>query len=382
MNPLLSILVGVALLPGHATLVIASHNWWYGRLIGRRITDFVQVIHLVFLLLFSVYLFPRQWPFLPWGMYWGPFYLAAAFLGLVMLVWTTILRNLRREPPEIVRKGIEILTPSGQLGYPGQGIGLRGLLAKLPGNEVLRPVIEFSEIHSAIFPSEWDGLKILHLSDLHFRGTPTREWFQVVLKDCARHEPDLIVLTGDIVDGLDFHHWVGGTLGRFSKKIHRVGILGNHDTWYEPRQLLKILQAHDYQMVGGREKVMLLKGVPVRFVGSERPWRGGVPDFHGDHPEMFTIALCHSPDEASWAANSGAKLIFAGHVHGGQVRMPFVGPIIMPSRHGRHFDKGWFRVGDSLMHVSSGLGGSQPIRWRCPPEVSLITLRLPKIIEE
>ena len=87
MNPFLSILVGVALLPGHATLVIASHNWWYGRLIGRRITDFVQVIHLVFLLLFSVYLFPRQWPFLPWGMYWGPFYLAAAFLGLVMLEW-------------------------------------------------------------------------------------------------------------------------------------------------------------------------------------------------------------------------------------------------------------------------------------------------------
>jgi predicted MPP superfamily phosphohydrolase len=85
--------------------------------------------------------------------------------------------------------------------------------------------------------------------------------------------------------------------------------------------------------------------------------------------------LCHSPDEAIWAAQNGAQLIFSGHVHGGQIRIPLIGPVIMPSRYGRRFDSGWFRIGKSLLHVSCGLGGSQPVRWCCPPEVTMITLK-------
>jgi len=375
MHLFVSLFIALILLPGHMAFVIASHNWWYGRLTGRRVTDFVQLVHLAILMVLPVYLVPQAWACIPFGNFLGPVYSGAAAFGWLMLVWATVIRKMTREPAEVVRKGSEILNPAFRLGYPGQGLGLRGWLAKLPGNEVLRPVIELSEIHSTEFPSNWDGLKILHLSDLHFRGTPTREWFQVVLADCARYEPDLIVLTGDIVDGLEYHQWIGGTLGRFPQRILRIGILGNHDTWYEPRELVKKLQRHKYQMVGGREKVVILNGTQVRFVGSERPWRGSVPVFQADDPELFTIALCHSPDEAKWAAQAGAKLIFAGHVHGGQIRLPVVGPIIMPSRHGRRYDKGWFRVGKALMHVSSGLGGSQPVRWGCPPVASLITLR-------
>lgn len=376
MNPYLCTLLLVVLFPGHATLVIASHNWCYGRLIGRRVTDFVQLLHLALLLLLPVYFLPHLWAFLPGGDLMGKTYIGAAIFGWVVLVLVTVSRNLRKEPPEVIRRGQEILSPAVRLGYSGGGRGMRGWLANLSGNEVLKPLINFTELHVVNLPSGLDGLKILHLSDLHFRGTPTREWFRVVLADCARHDPDLIVLTGDIVDGLEYHRWVGGTLGRFSSKTVRIGILGNHDTWFEPGELLKTLQRHDFQMVGGREKVMPLKNVPVRFLGSERPWRKSTFPAQAVETGVFTIALCHSPDEVNWAIGAGANLVFAGHVHGGQVRLPIVGPIIMPSRHGRRYDKGWFKVGKGLMHVSCGLGASQPVRWGCPPEAALITLKV------
>lgn len=377
MNLTLSILAAVALLPGHAALLVASHNWWYGTLKGRWVTDFSHVVHGLLLTALPVYLVPFMWPVLPWGDIAGPACTIFAILGWVLLVMATTRRVLKRGLPEVGKAQREVLNPGDRLGYSGQGRGFRGWMASIPGNEVLRPEIRLSVVELTDLPLEWDGLKILHLSDLHFSGTPTREWFQVVLAECSRHGPDMVVLTGDIVEGLPYHSWIGGTLGRLPSKAIRVGILGNHDVWNEPGELVKELTRHGFNMVGNRETVLVIRGRPMRFVGNEFPWRGSRHFGNTNGTGLFTVALCHTPDEAEWAAAWGASLIFAGHVHGGQVRLPIIGPVIIPSRHGRKYDMGWFRIGKSLLHVSSGLGQCHPLRWGCPPAADLITLRVP-----
>ncbi len=69
--------------------------------------------------------------------------------------------------------------------------------------------------------------------------------------------------------------------------------------------------------------------------------------------------------------------MLAGHTHGGQIRIPLVGPLVAPSHYGSEFASGVFYLKPTLMHVSRGLSGVHPFRWFCPPEISILTLRNP-----
>ena len=94
--------------------------------------------------------------------------------------------------------------------------------------------VEFTEKTLLLpqIPPAWDGLTILHLTDLHFCGTPDRAFYQFVMDRCMEMGvPDLVVLTGDVVDS-DWHHrWIVPILGRLRWKIAAFAILGNHDSW-------------------------------------------------------------------------------------------------------------------------------------------------------
>ncbi len=89
----------------------------------------------------------------------------------------------------------------------------------------------------------------------------------------------------------------------------------------------------------------------------------------------FRLLLSHSPDLIYRARSWGIDLMLAGHNHGGQVRVPVLGPILMPSRFGRRFDRGFFRVGRTWLHVSQGVAALHPYRFHSLPEVTRLVLR-------
>ena len=91
-------------------------------------------------------------------------------------------------------------------------------------------------------------------------------------------------------------------------------------------------------------------------------------------PADFRILLSHSPDLFYKAQHWGVDLMLSGHNHGGQIRFPLFGPVFMPSRYSRRFDRGFFRQNGTLLHVSEGVGGKHPVRYGCPPEVSRLVL--------
>jgi predicted MPP superfamily phosphohydrolase len=76
-----------------------------------------------------------------------------------------------------------------------------------------------------------------------------------------------------------------------------------------------------------------------------------------------------------WARRHQIDLMLAGHNHGGQIRLPLIGSILVPSRFSRRYDCGTFFEPPTLLHVSRGLGGQHPLRYNCRPEVTRITLR-------
>ena len=87
------------------------------------------------------------------------------------------------------------------------------------------------------------------------------------------------------------------------------------------------------------------------------------------------IVLSHTPDQFYRLASWGVELVLAGHTHGGQYRLPLVGPVLMPSVYGRRFDRGFFRRGRTVMSVSQGVGAEHPLRIGCTPEVTRFVLR-------
>ena len=74
----------------------------------------------------------------------------------------------------------------------------------------------------------------------------------------------------------------------------------------------------------------------------------------------FRLVLSHSPDLVPKAARWGIDLMLSGHNHGGQVRLPVIGPVFMPSLYSRRFDRDFFRTGPTLLHVSQGVAGQAP----------------------
>jgi len=124
---------------------------------------------------------------------------------------------------------------------------------------------------------------------------------------------------------------------------------------------------------------MEYNGFPLHLTGNELPWFTGAESL--DHEdvshieESFRILLSHSPDQFSWAQRHQFDLMLAGHTHGGQIRPPIIGPIVSPSRQGCRYASGVFQRNGTLMHVSRGVSGVDPIRINCAPEITKLIFK-------
>jgi predicted MPP superfamily phosphohydrolase len=218
-------------------------------------------------------------------------------------------------------------------------------------------------------------LSILVLSDLHFHGSPSRLYFDRILDELMAAPPaDLICLLGDVVDTDTHREWIGPLLGRLMATEGRLAILGNHDRHYDPDLLRSDLAAAGYTVLGNEWREVMIRGVPCVVVGHEGPWFGPPPDLSAAPPGLFRLGLSHTPDNVYWASANRINLLLCGHVHGGAIRVPVVGSIFVPSLFGRRFDMGLFDEQGTIMVVSRGLSGREPIRFRCNPQVIRITL--------
>jgi predicted MPP superfamily phosphohydrolase len=262
-----------------------------------------------------------------------------------------------------------------ELGHAPVGRGKYRLLAYLPKNEVFQ--VDFSERTLALadLPPAWDGLKILHLSDLHLCGTPDREFYYAVMDRCHEWDPDLVALTGDIVDSDEHHRWIFPVLSRLRWKFGAFAVVGNHDYWHDPKLVRRRLRRLNMRVLDNRWEQVEVRGVPLLVIGHEGPWFRPEPDLTFCPPNVFRLCLSHTPDNIGWARRNNIRLMLSGHNHGGQIRFPLIGSVFVPSLYGRRYDCGTFDEPPTLLHVSRGLAGKQPVRYNCRPEATLIILK-------
>ncbi|MFK7770393.1 MAG: metallophosphoesterase [Mariniblastus sp.] len=250
-------------------------------------------------------------------------------------------------------------------------------LGKIPFNQIQKLTLQRMTFALDI-PESLDGLKICQLSDLHFTGQIGIEYFQRIVEEANKFEPDITIITGDLVDEADCLAWLPETLGRLRAKHGVYYVLGNHDRRIKDELDLRTrLNDVGLTQASGKWIRLVINGSTIDITGNEMPWYFDVeklPEPPVERPDLRML-LSHSPDQVNWATEREFDLMFAGHTHGGQIALPIIGPLVAPSKYGVFYASGTFQIGKMLMHVSRGISGDDPIRICSPPELGLFTLK-------
>lgn len=257
--------------------------------------------------------------------------------------------------------------------------GIPTWLGRLPLNEVLKICVQEKQLAIPRLLESGDRLRIVHLSDLHMSGRIERAYFERAVEEVNACEPDLVAITGDIVEREPCVDWIPATLGQLRAKAPVYYVLGNHDLHVNVGRLHGALADVGLVHLGGEYRELTVRGTPLVVAGNELPWFEPAADLrdcpaHDATGQPLRIVLAHSPDQFAWAQANEVDLVLAGHLHGGQVRLPILGAILSPSLFGVRYAAGVFMAGKTVMHVSRGTGSLTPVRYNCPPEIAVLTL--------
>jgi predicted MPP superfamily phosphohydrolase len=215
-------------------------------------------------------------------------------------------------------------------------------------------------------------LVIAHLSDLHIRGIGRRE--ERVLAILEREAPDAIFVTGDTVDEPELADAARTLLERLHAPLGVWAVPGNWEHWVNtsPYTADRPSKAGVHYFVN--EAARLRDDVWVVGLDDVLGGRPNGPHALKDVPRGATVfALFHSP-MGIYQLRGRAAVAFAGHTHGGQIRLPFMKPLWLPSGSGR-FVEGWYEEEGTKMFVSRGIGSSiVQARFFCRPEVAIVTI--------
>jgi len=224
-------------------------------------------------------------------------------------------------------------------------------------------------------PKVTGPIRIVHLTDLHMQKFGRRE--KKTLKIVREVKPDLIVLTGDYTN--DWKKYAD--VQRFMKGLHaRYGVYAVHGNWNPMPLAAKFFEGTNIKMLDDRSAVVRTPMGKVSLAGIF--WYSfrqcATPLANVNPRDSYVILLSHMPDAALYAPPS-VDLILAGHTHGGQVRLPGIGPVMTFSAVGRSRSAGLSKLPNGgYLYVNRGLGmeggGAPRIRFCCRPEVAVITI--------
>jgi predicted MPP superfamily phosphohydrolase len=256
-----------------------------------------------------------------------------------------------------------------------------GEIARHEIDIVQRPIV------IANLPAAFHGYRIVQISDIHLDEYTEPYFLERIVHQVNGLAPDLVLLTGDFIThgsltfiaGKHAVHRCAEILTTLTAPL-RYAILGNHDVAFNAPLVIQALTTHG-------TPVLINQYVPIERNGG-RFWLCGVDDPGTSHPDLDltipekpdgpVLLMAHEPDYADDVAAHPrgplVDLMLAGHSHGGQVRLPFLGALILPPM-GEKYPEGLYRLKQMQLYVNRGIGTvGLPFRLNCPPEITVITL--------
>lgn len=274
----------------------------------------------------------------------------------------------------VLLRGAAALVPAATISLGIAGVGRAYACA-----EVTLKTFGFDNL-----PPDLEGLRLLHLSDIHLRHYVTLDDLQEILAQAAAYNPDLVLVTGDIADDLTVLPDALRLIARSRSRLGSYAVLGNHEHFRGVALVRRIFDSSEVPLLvdesvsltvgrtsltlGGIDDPRSMRSIPPGFFQNSISASLG-QELTGD----FSILMSHRPNAFDEAARRGVHLTLSGHTHGGQVG--FGGRSLLESSYPHSYLWGHYRKNGSHLYTSSGAGHWFPFRLGCPTEAPVIELR-------
>jgi predicted MPP superfamily phosphohydrolase len=228
-------------------------------------------------------------------------------------------------------------------------------------------------------PPAFDGYRVAFLTDTHVASFVRRAFYREILARVRAFDPDLVLLGGDFVSWQRHIALAAEVLlNGLAARDGLYAVLGNHDYWAGAAEVVERFTAKGVTFLTNRSVELQRGGQVLHLAGIDEVYRGK-PDVAAAFAEVPAGAPClgvsHHPDIIDSLEGRRLDLLVCGHTHGGQIRFPFFGAVVVPSKHEGRYAAGFKRQGGVLMYVSRGIGAIPPIRILCRPEVATFVLK-------
>lgn len=236
-------------------------------------------------------------------------------------------------------------------------------------------------------PPELEGLRVVLMADWHCGPLNRPQHLRPAMLRVNELRPDLILVPGDFVSRSGRYFSEAAELVTLLRPTLPGGVMvswGNHDYWHDLEPGLRWMPQAGCRILTN-QSLVLTRGREFADHGSGL-WIAGLDDLWAGKPQLGAtlasipqdqprLVLSHNPDLAELQGGERVDLMLSGHTHGGQVRIPTVGPPIVPSRYGQKYAAGWVQGPHYPVYVNRGLGsGGIPVRLGVPPEITLFEL--------
>ncbi|MCM3667576.1 metallophosphoesterase [Mesobacillus maritimus] len=285
-------------------------------------------------------------------------------------------------PKKVSRRNFIKRLFSGALALGSVGIG-----GYYYANEIeprLLDVTQYKLKHSSI-PKDFNGFRIIQFSDTHLGFHYNLAQFQKLIKKINDLQPDLIVFTGDLLDHPTEFNQVSDVtkiLSNLNSRYGKFAVYGNHDHGGYGTDIYKeiIINSGFTLLVNDSKPITLPNGNSIYLLGIDDAMLGQ-PDIkaalQNTEEQSYKILLSHAPDLAETTSLYPIQLQLSGHSHGGQIQLPFYGPVVTPP-FGEKYPEGFYLLGthnELTLYVNRGIGTTRlPFRMFSKPELTLFTL--------
>lgn len=233
-------------------------------------------------------------------------------------------------------------------------------------------------------PKSLDGFKLVHISDIQGDEYTGQEEIARYIRKVNELNPDLTIFTGDLISyGTDFIQMSANEMGELKAEQGTIAVVGDHDYWAGTSKVRSALQAEGIPLLQDENYTLQTDSSTILITG--------VTEVYSKHVNPAVVDSLTSSSEADLmifashqvkdhlienARDNDYDLILAGHTHGGQIYVPFMGTGFSASERETKYVSGFYKEGNIPINVNNGLGFTlAPIRYNAPPNISVITFK-------
>ena len=212
-------------------------------------------------------------------------------------------------------------------------------------------------------PQNFNGFKIIHFSDLHYKTTIFEDEMKKLVNTINELKPDVVTFTGDLIDKLveldekDIE-FLSSELNRIDANIGKFAVKGNHD--YSSIYFDAIMEQTDFKVMNNSSELIYYNGnSPIYLVGLDDSLEGNIDySIINNEQNYYSILMVHEPDVFEKVKNNGFDLMLSGHSHNGQVRIPLIGALVKVNGAKKYYDHHYI-IDECELFISGGLGTSK-----------------------